>query len=197
MKNRIVFLAVIFITGHVLVKAQNQLPEDLKSKIPPRYTLISGSVVKSGEIVNASIGLETPGKYGCGKNKENYRKTDIGINIALNSVEFGKMMEQAVPFKTFWPTKETHHPNLNAPGNEFTEYSETVTFEMPGGQAAYYTWTRKCIQDANQAVRGVSLMSISGSHSRRITIGIDGDIDGDEAIAILKELHTIISQYNF
>lgn len=197
MNNRIFVLAIFFITGLFTLKAQDQLPEDLKKKIPAKYSLISGFFQKEDEIVNVSISMETPGKYGCGSNKENYKKTSIGINVALTNVEWGKMMEKVLPFSTYWPTKETHHPNSGGLGNEFTEFSETIILDMPGGQAAYYTWTRQCIQDANREVRGVSLMSVTGSYSNKITIGIEGDIDGEEAIAILKELHLIISEYNF
>lgn len=195
MNKRILTSVILLIMCKVMVNAQNQLPEEFKKKIPDTYTLISETYNKTEDMATVAFGLIKTGKYGCGSNKENYKKTSIGVNIAFYSVEYGKMMNQAIPFSTLWPNKETHKPN--ASGNDFTEFSETKTFEIEGGQAAYYTWTKQCVQAANKEVKGVSLLCVCGSHSKNINIGIEGDIDSEEAIAILKEVLLIINQYNF
>jgi hypothetical protein len=195
MYKSVLISAILFIISHVSVNAQNPLPEDFTKKIPDNYTLVNGNFLKADEIVTVDFGLTRSGKYGCGSNKENYKQTSIGVNIALYSDAYGNMMEKAIPFSTFWPNQETHKPSPT--GNDFTEFSETKTFEIDGGQAAYYTWTKQCVQDANKEVKGVSLLCVCGSHSKKITLGIEGDIDSEEAIAILKEVLLIINQYNF
>lgn len=198
MKQKNLFMAfIILLMSHSATTAQNQVPPALKSAIPSKYKITYELYSKADFIVNIDVKMEVPSKYGCDNNKDLYPPAEVGLSVyIINNSQFAKMQEDQMPFSKWLPTKESHKPQIDT-WDELIKYSETTVVELSGGRGAYYTWTRKCIQSANDESYGVSLTSLFGSHSAKIGIGINGNIDASEAVAILKELHGIFSKFNF
>ena len=189
---------IIILMNHAAVNAQGQVPPALKSAIPSKYKIIYELHHRDDFSVNFDIQMETPSKNGCDNNMDFYPPTTISLTaLIINNTQYAKLLEDQVPFSKFLPTKESHKPQIDT-WDELIKYSETTLVELSGGRGAYYTWTRKCLQSANDEYNGISLTSLfGGSHSSKIGVGIIGDIDVSEALAILKELHGIFSKFNF
>lgn len=197
MKLKNLIFTSIIIMSQILLMAQNQVPPALKSAIPAKYKITYELYHKADFIVNIDVKMEVPSKFGCDNNKDLYPPTEISLGVYLiNNSQIAKMQEDQMPFSKWLPTQESHKPQIDS-WDELIKYSEITLVELSGGRGAYYTWTRKCIQSENDEYYGVSLTSLFGSHSAKIGIGIVGNIDASEALAILKELHGIFSKFNF
>ncbi len=198
MKQKNLFIVfIIILMSHLVATAQNQVPPALKSAIPSRYKITYELYSKADFIVGIEIKMEIPSKNGCDSNKDLYPPTEVSLSVDLiNNSQIAKMLEEQMPFSKWLPTKESHKPQIDT-WDELIKYSETTLVELSGGRAVYYTWTQKCIQSENIEYSGVSLTSLFGSHSAKIGIGINGNIDASEAVGILKELHGIFSNFNF
>ncbi|MDO8896415.1 MAG: hypothetical protein Q7V19_02110 [Bacteroidales bacterium] len=195
MKKNTLILAIIFILSQAVITAQNQLPPALKSVIPDKYKITYELYHKADFIVNIDISLEFPSKYGCDDNLKDPSRIDIGIN-SIGNKDFAKMQEDMVPFSNYLPTKESHRPQIDAL-DAITEYSETKIIDLPRGRGAYYTWAHQCIQAQHNIYQGVSLSTMFGNHSTRISIGVNGNIDASEAISVVNELYGILENINF
>jgi hypothetical protein len=81
-----------------------------------------------------------------------------------------------MPFTNHLPTRDSHKPQIDT-WDELIKYSETTTIELSDGRGAYYTWTRKCIQEDKDEIFGVSLTSMFGRQALKISVSVNGNID--------------------
>lgn len=205
MKKILFFFTIILVLSQVQTKSQNQeatlitneLPKTLKNIVPNKYKIINESYSKVFPIINIDFSMEILSKYGCSNNKDLWNTTSISVGIMIiEDANIAKMQEDMMPFANYLPTKDSHKPQIDI-RDELTEYSGTTLIELSGGRGAYYTYTRKCIQDDKNETYGISLTSMFGSQAVKISVGIIGDIDATKATAILKEWHGILSKFNF
>ncbi len=205
MKTIFYFFTMILVLSFVQTKSQNQeeplitseLPKTLKNVIPNKYKIMNESYGKVFPIVNIDFRMEIPSKYGCSNNKDLWNTTSVTVGILIiEDANMVKMQEDMMPFVNYLPTKDSHKPQVDL-RDELIKYAETTIVELSGGRGAYYTYTRKCIQDDKDEIFGISLTSMFGSQAVKIGVGVNGNIDATEAVAILKELHAILIKFNF
>jgi hypothetical protein len=195
MKKNVFIGVIIILMLQIVTNAQNQVPSALKSAIPERYVIANELYSKSDFIVNIDFSFELPSKYSCFDNLKEPVSVGIGIYI-IERADIAKIQEDMMPSSNYFPTKDSHKPQIDT-WDELVKYTETKIFDLPEGQAAYYTWVHQCIQAQYDNYQGVSLAAVSGNHSLRISIDVNGNIDASEAIAITKELHSILSKFDF
>jgi hypothetical protein len=174
---------------------QYDLPASIKNAIPEKYKMTAELYHKAEFIINIDISLEIQSKYSCDDNLKDPCEIKISI-YSVGNKDIVKMQEDMMPFSNYYPTTESHKAYYSE-FDELVKYSETTLIDLPEGKGAYFTWIRKCIEAQHDEYLGTSFTSLFGNHSTRIGIDIFGNIDVSEAIAITKELYSVLSKFNY
>ncbi len=188
----ITVILAIFCAVHI--NAQNELPPMVKRSIPAKYKITYEMYAKTGFIAQAEVSLTIPAKHSCNDGL----KGECEIKVTILSYDSREkdiinQMEQMDPFANKLPSKDNHQPEVN-PMDELVTYSETYTVDLPGGRGAYYIATRTCIQDQHDSYQSVSLRSLQGNTANAVAIDVNGGVDPEEAVAIVKELYGILGK---
>ena len=171
--------------------AQYELPPEIASAIPPKYTIASQIYVNSGSLVTADISLEIPNKYGCADNY--FGECSIKIEILVREGDSVGLayLEKLSPFETTFPSASNYSPVKN-PYDDSEKFSDTKAVDVEGGRAAYYVQTVFCMMAQYDEYDMVFLKSLQGNWSKSFKTEISGAILAEDAILIVNELYEIL-----